>query len=157
MTEQSKGRKSRVSTPLHLLQTLTRTLNEHLAEACEKAERDARKALEKLNQQHAKLDGKLAEAREKLAEREQQDAGRKSLDKARTKVTELQAALDQLHSSRSAAEQYTRQLQSDVRQTLRLAKSLDRLDTQVTQAIDKRDAPTKPRPARAAKKPTTAA
>ena len=46
---------TKVLTPLHLLQTLTRTLNEHLGEACQQAEKDARKALEKLNRQHGKL------------------------------------------------------------------------------------------------------
>lgn len=143
-------KKERVATPLHLLQTLTRTLNDHLCEACQQAEEDARKALEKLSRQHAKLDGKLAEAREKLAARQQgQDEG-KSVAKAQAKVDELQASIDELQQARGSAESYIKQLKSDIRQTLRLAKGFERIDGQVTQALEKRDnpkpsAPRKPR------------
>lgn len=137
----SETRKSeRVATPLHLLQTLTRTLNEHLAEACQQAEDDARKALEKLNRQHAKLDAKLGEAREKVAARERGDED-KSISKAQTKVTELETALAELVQARSTAESYVKQLKADIRQTLKLAKGFERIEGQAAQAIEKRDNP----------------
>ncbi|WVM91355.1 hypothetical protein ULG90_14690 [Halopseudomonas pachastrellae] len=59
MTTDTPSSNDKVSSPLHLLQTLTRTLNEHLAEACSKAEKDARKAHEKLLRQQEKLELKL--------------------------------------------------------------------------------------------------
>lgn len=142
MTGPSEGKKTeRVATPLHLLQTLTRTLNEHLAEACQQAEEDARKALEKLSRQHAKLDGKLAEARGKLSSRQQGDGEGKSVSKAQAKVDELQTAIRELEKARNSAEDYIKQLKSDIRQTLRLAKGFERIDGQVTQALEKRDSP----------------
>jgi len=138
---------ARVQTPLHLLQVLTRTLNEHLAEACSQAETDAQKALDKLDREHAKLQDKLDQAQQKLAEADTEASG-KPADKLRSKVDELTAEMAALSQSRSDAQDYIRQLQSDVRQTLRLAKGLDRIDLQVTQAIEKRNDPA------AASKPT---
>ena len=136
-TEDNKG--ARVQTPLHLLQVLARTLNEHLAEACTQAEADAQKALEKLDREHLKLQEKLDEAQQKLVAREQEDS--KPVEKLTTKIEELTTAIAALTQSRNDALDYIRQLQSDVRQTLRLAKGLDRIDLQVTQAIEKRDSP----------------
>lgn len=138
---------TKVNTPLHLLQTLTRTLNEHLGEACQQAEKDARKALEKLNRQHEKLQEKLAETQEKLASRQANGNDAKSLDKSHNKINTLQQALDELQASRSAAEDYTRQLQHDIQQTLRIGKGLERIEGQAAQAIEKRGKP--PTPARA--------
>ncbi|WP_150304756.1 AlgP family protein [Pseudomonas saliphila] len=141
MTATSPGKKSsRVPTPLHLLQTLTRTLNEQLAEACEQAEQDAVKALEKLDRQKAKLDEKLSEARGKLAAR-QSGEEHKSVSKAQARVDELEAALVELSDARNSADAYVKQLRLDIRQTLRLAKGFERIDGQVSQAIDKRDNP----------------
>lgn len=143
-----------VITPLHLLQTLTRTLNEHLADACREAEKDARKAMEKLTRQHAKLQEKLAEAQEKLANRQTSGADRKAIDKSEQKVASLQAALNELQDARNAAEAYTRQLQSDVRQTLRIAKGLERIESQADLAIEKRNNPKPPsKPASRPRKP----
>ena len=65
MTTDTPSSNDKVSSPLHLLQTLTRTLNEHLAEACSTAEKDARKAHEKLLRQQEKLELKLRQAEEK--------------------------------------------------------------------------------------------
>lgn len=138
---------SKVTTPLHLLQTLTRTLNEHLGEACQQAEKDARKALEKLNRQHEKLQEKLAEAEEKLVTRQANGNEAKSLEKSHSKLSTLQQALAELQASRSAAEDYTRQLQNDIQQTLRIGKGLERIEGQAAQAIEKRGQP--PAPARA--------
>lgn len=141
MTGRTEDQKSaRVPTPLHLLQVLARTLNEHLAEACTQAEADARKALEKLDREQVKLQEKLTEAQQKLATR--QEDGGKPVEKVTAKVEELTAAMATLSQSRDEAQDYIRQLQQDVRQTLRLAKGLDRIDLQVTQAIEKRDDPT---------------
>ncbi|HDZ55669.1 MAG TPA: hypothetical protein ENI17_12330 [Pseudomonas xinjiangensis] len=139
LSEDKKG--ARVKTPLHLLQTLTRTLNEHLCEACQHAEEDARKALEKLSRQHAKLDGKLAEAKEKLASRQGPESDGKSIAKAQSKVSDLETALKELEQARDSSENYIKQLQSDIRQTLRLAKGFERIDGQVTQALEKRSNP----------------
>lgn len=141
----------KVSSPLHLLQTLTRTLNEHLTEACEKAVKDAGKALEKLHRQQEKLEDKLRQSEAKLAERTAEDPN-KPAGKTRRKIADLQAALLELKQARSNAESYIEKLEADVRQTLRLAKGLDRIDAQVSQALDKRDAPkpaAKPRSRRA--------
>ena len=143
MTGQTEDNKAaRVQTPLHLLQVLARTLNEHLAEACTQAEADAHKALEKLDSEHLKLQEKLDEAQQKLNTREQE--GSTPVENLTPKVEELTAAITALTQSRTAAQDYIRQLQIDVRQTLRLAKGLDRIDLQVTQAIEKRDNPTPP-------------
>lgn len=138
----------KVSSPLHLLQTLTRTLHEHLADACTQAEQDARKALDKLQRQQEKLDLKLGQTREKLDARtaEQPD---KPAGKTRKKLAELEAAKLELHEARLKAESYIAQLSSDVRQTLRLAKGLERIDGQVSQALEKRDAPKPPAKPRA--------
>ncbi|BDX17886.1 MAG: hypothetical protein CMK85_02240 [Pseudomonadales bacterium] len=141
----------RVASPLHLLKTLTRTLNEHLTEACEKAIKDAGKALEKLQRQQEKLEDKLKQSEARLAERTAEDPN-KPASKTRRKIADLRAALETLEQSRNNAERYIAQLEADVRQTLRLAKGLDRIDAQVTQALDKRDAPkpaAKPRNRRA--------
>lgn len=155
---------AQVQTPLHLLQTLTRTLNEHLVEACQQAEQDARKALEKLNRQHGKLQEKLADAGEKLTARQASGNDAKSLEKSQTKLSTLQQAMDQMQASRSAAEAYTRQLQSDIQQTLRIGKGLERIEGQASQAIEKRGQPAAPARARSRKpnkaaqrKPATAA
>ncbi|QJD59530.1 hypothetical protein HG264_11740 [Pseudomonas sp. gcc21] len=148
MTATSQGKKSsRVPTPLHLLQTLTRTLNEQLGEACQQAEHDAVKALEKLERQKAKLDDKLTEARDKLAAR-QSGEEHKSVNKAQNRVEELEAALAELNKARNAAAAYVKQLRLDIRQTLRLAKGFERIDGQVSQAIEKRDNPDQAPPSR---------
>ncbi|MEL0169755.1 MAG: AlgP family protein [Pseudomonadaceae bacterium] len=167
MTSTDKPKSTdKVSSPLHLLQTLTRTLNEHLAEACDKAVKDAGKAVEKLQRQQEKLEEKLKQSEEKLAERTAEDPN-KAASKTRRKIADLQAALLELKQARKQADSYVAQLKTDVEQTLRLAKGLDRIDTQVTQALVKRDAPkpaAKPRTRRApakrkpaAAKPATAA
>ena len=122
----------RVASPLHLLKTLTRTLNEHLTEACEKAIKDAGKALEKLQRQQEKLEDKLKQSEARLAERTAEDPN-KPASKTRRKIADLRAALETLEQSRNNAERYIAQLEADVRQTLRLAKGLDRIDAQVTQ------------------------
>ena len=148
MTGKTEDKQSaRVQTPLHLLQVLTRTLNEHLAEACSQAEADAQKALDKLEREHAKLQERLDQAQQKLANVDPEANG-KTPDKLRGKVDELSTEMAALTQARSDAQDYIRQLQSDVRQTLRLAKGLDRIELQVSQAIEKRNDPT------AAGKPT---
>lgn len=143
MTSKDKdtGQSAPVITPLHLLQTLTRTLNEHLADACREAEKDARKAMEKLTRQHAKLQEKLAEAEEKLASRKASGAERKAIEKSEQKIAGLLSGLNELQEARNAAEGYTRQLQNDVRQTLRIAKGLERIESQADLAIEKRNNP----------------
>ncbi|WP_425056254.1 hypothetical protein [Pseudomonas abyssi] len=164
MTTDTPSSNDKVSSPLHLLQTLTRTLNEHLADACSKAEKDARKAHEKLLRQQEKLELKLRQAEEKLASRTAEDPD-KPASKTRRKLADLQSAMDELKTAREQAESYIKQLEADVRQTLRLAKGLERIDAQVGQALEKRDAPkpaAKPRSRRApsrrkpAAKPATA-
>lgn len=155
MTSKDNGKQSvPVITPLHLLQTLTRTLNEHLADACREAEKDARKAMEKLTRQHTKLQEKLAEAEEKLADRQQSGADRKAIDKSEQKIASLLQGLNELQEARNAAEIYTRQLQGDVRQTLRIAKGFERIESQADLAIEKRNNP-KPqgKPASRSRKP----
>lgn len=134
----------KVMTPLHLLQTLTRTLSEHLGEACQQAERDARKALDKLDRQHAKLQEKLTETEDKLAARRAEGCDAKTLEKTQDKLSSVREALEELQQARRAAQEYTRQLQNDIRQTLRIGKGLERIEGQASQAIDKRNNPAAP-------------
>ncbi|PKM29329.1 MAG: hypothetical protein CVV07_11020 [Gammaproteobacteria bacterium HGW-Gammaproteobacteria-11] len=134
--------KDKVVTPLHLLQGLTQTLNAHLSEACDQALKDARKALEKLNKQQTKLEEKRAEAESRLAVKQASD--QKGVGKAAEKLTALRQAETELLVVRKSVEAYTRQLQSDVRQTLRIAKGLQRIEEQASVAIDKRNNPAAP-------------
>ena len=126
-----------VPTPLHLLQTLTRTLNEHLANACSQVQTDAQKALDKLGSEQQKLAEKLRQAQEKQTAMSAQE-GDKPNEKLQHRIEELTERMAALTKAHKDAEQYSRQLQSDVRQTLRLAKGLERIDLQVTQSIEKR-------------------
>ena len=147
----AKPEAATVQSPLHLLQILTRTLNEHLAEACTQAQTDAQKALDKLEQEQQKLADKLEQARSKLAANDAQDSETSS-DRHQAKLDELTVRLDAASQARNEAEGYIRQLQSDVRQTLRLAKGLERIELQASQAIDKRN---NPDAAGTAKRPAT--
>ncbi len=131
---------ARVQTPLHLLQVLTRTLNEHLADACEQAQVDAKAALDNLEREHNVLTEQLATAQQSQPTTTDGD----SAAQPSITIDELTTALATLTQSRNAAQEYVRQLQSDVRQTLRLAKGLDRIDLQVSQAIEKRNSPDAP-------------
>lgn len=130
-----------IPTPLHLLHNLTRTLNEELHSACERAEQEALKALDKLDRQQAKLRDKLSEAEQRLAQKRQEQAGKKSLARTTDKIAELRLALKELQGARKDAQAYVRQLRSDTRETLRLAKGLQRLEQQVGEAIERRDNP----------------
>src|SRR5690554_8239396 len=89
MAEQRKSPASPVPTPLHLLQGLTRTLNEHLAEACQRAEEDAQKVLDKLAQKRARLDEKTAQAEARLAEARASGGSTDKLEKLDGKLSEL--------------------------------------------------------------------
>ncbi|SDT89565.1 AlgP family protein [Halopseudomonas salegens] len=159
MTGQAKSSQTSaapITTPLHLLQTLTRTLHEHLGEACSQAEADAEKALGKLQRQLDKLASKRGETVNKLKIKEADERGEKALNKSRAKLAELDSAIEQLSQAQKEAQSYLRQLRNDVRQTLRLAKGFERIEQQAAQAIDKRDNPPVPRPRRkpaARKKP----
>lgn len=124
-----KPESATVQSPLHLLQVLTRTLNEHLSEACTQAQTDAHEALDKLDREQQKLTEKVEQARSQSSDGQPDQLG------------ELTQQLDAVNQARTDAEGYVRQLQSDVRQTLRLAKGLERIELQATQAIDKRNNP----------------
>lgn len=126
---------TRVQTPLHLLQVLTRTLNQQLAEACEQAQADAKTALENIEREHAELTEQLNAAQQQAGTAEDGSPA------SSTRIDDLITSLAALTQSRDGAQEYVRQLQSDVRQTLRLAKGLDRIDLQVSQAIEKRNNP----------------
>lgn len=132
---------SSVPTPLHLLQGLTRTLNEHLSQACDQAQEEARKALEKLTRDQQELAEQLQQAQTEIPD-QSPDAEGKAPEKPQAGIDELEARLAQLNQARQDADDYARQLQNDVRQTLRLARGLERIDLQATQAIEKRNNPT---------------
>lgn len=138
MPEKDRKAEATVQTPLHLLQVLTRTLNDHLAEACNQAQADAQKALDKLDRERQKIAEKLEETRQKL--NEDNSEGRPA-EKRQGKLDELNERMEAVTQARSEAEDYVRQLQNDVRQTLRLAKGLERIDHQASQAIEKRNNP----------------
>src|SRR5690554_7478868 len=110
MAEQRKSPASPVPTPLHLLQGLTRTLNEHLAEACQRAEEDAQKVLDKLAQKRARLLEKAAQAEARLAEARTSDACEDKLEKLDSKLSELRERLAVVAQARS--EEHTSELQS---------------------------------------------
>ena len=101
----------------------------------------ARKAMEKLTRQHTKLQEKLAEAEDKRVEKQHTGADRKAIEKSEQKIASLKQGLSELQEARNAADTYTRQLQSDVRQTLRIAKGLERIESQSDLAIEKRNNP----------------
>lgn len=143
MGKTGKSESATVQSPLHLLQVLTRTLNEHLSEACTQAQADAQEALDKLDSEQQTLTEKLEQTRRKLTEDGAQDEGQ---------LDELTEQLNAINQARDDAQGYVRQLQTDVRQTLRLAKGLERIELQATQAIDKRN---NPEAAAAAKRPAT--
>jgi len=130
-----------IATPLHLLQTLTHTLNEELQGACARAEQEALKALEKPDRQQAKLRDKLEESEQRLAQKRQEQASKKSIARTTDKLADLRLALKELQGARKDAQAYVRQLRSDTRETLRLAKGLQRLEQQVDEAIERRDNP----------------
>ena len=138
MPEKDRKTEAAVQTPLHLLQVLTRTLNDHLAQACDQAQTDARKVLEKLDREQQKIAEKLEQTQQKLAG---DNADGASSDKRQGKLNELNERMEAVRRARSEAEDYVRQLQNDVRQTLRLAKGLERIDHQASQAIEKRNNP----------------
>lgn len=140
MGKTGKPEPATVQSPLHLLQVLTRTLNEHLAEACTQAQADAQQALEKLEREQQELSGKLEQARGNQAEGHAQDDSEPT-GKQQNRPDELAERFDAVNLARSDAEHYLRQLQADVRQTLRLAKGLERIELQASQAIDKRNNP----------------
>lgn len=131
---------SPILTPLHLLQTLTRTLSEHLGQACSQAQEDAQKALDKLDREQQKLTDKLAQSEAKLAAEDAPDSG-KSVERLHSKIAELNSELEVLNQARQQAQDYIRQLNNDVRQTLRLARGLERIEGQAGQAIEKRNNP----------------
>ena len=151
MGNTGKPESATVQSPLHLLQVLTRTLNEHLSEACTQAQTNAQEALDKLVREQQELTEQLEQTRSTLSEDGTQDDGQPS-DRHQGKLGELTERLDAVNQARNDAEGYIRQLQSDVRQTLRLAKGLERIELQATQAIDKRNSP---EAAAAAKRPAT--
>src|SRR5690554_7962325 len=93
MAEQRKSPAAPVPTPLHLLQGLTRTLNEHLAEASQRAEEDAQKVLDKLAQKRARLDEKTAQAEARLAEARASGGSTDKLEKLDGKLSELREQL----------------------------------------------------------------
>lgn len=137
MPEKDRKTESAVQTPLHLLQVLTRTLNDHLAEACDQAQADARKVLEKLEREQQEIAEKL----EQTGQLAGNSPDGPSPDEPQGSLDELNERMDAVSRARSEAEAYLRQLQNDVRQTLRLAKGLERIDHQASQAIEKRNNP----------------
>ena len=62
------AKKNAVTTPLHLLQQLSKSLVVHLEKACTDAQKDAEILLAKLEKQRGKTQEKLIKARAKLDE-----------------------------------------------------------------------------------------
>src|SRR5690606_14356547 len=86
------AKKKTVSSPLHLLQQLSRSLVEHLEKACADAQKEAHGLLAKLEKQRGKTRAKLVRARAKLDEAGA--AGKsKTQGKARARIDDLEDAV----------------------------------------------------------------
>lgn len=129
------GKKSAVSTPLILLQQLSRSLLRHFEEACEQALGETRRVLDKLEKQRRKIELRLREA--ELAAETAAVAGRaKALVRARVTMETLQAALDQVLDRQVQTHAYLLHLQRDVKTALGLAEGIARVDAEAAKELD---------------------
>ena len=105
------AKKNAVTTPLHLLQQLSKSLVVHLEKACTDAQKDAEILLAKLEKQRGKTQEKLIKARAKLDEAG--NAGKsKAQSKARARLAELDDMLALLQARQSETLSYLADLKS---------------------------------------------
>ncbi|WP_417791446.1 AlgP family protein [Stutzerimonas xanthomarina] len=148
--------KNAVTTPLHLLQQLSKSLVEHLEKACTDAQKDAELLLAKLEKQRGKTQEKLVKTRAKLDEAG--NAGKsKAQSKARSKLTELDDMLALLQTRQSETLSYLADLKRDAEQSLNLAQGVTQVEKAAAQALASRGKATPSRSASAQRKAAPAA
>nr|WP_312520156.1 AlgP family protein [Stutzerimonas nitrititolerans] len=128
------AKKKTVSSPLHLLQQLSRSLVEHLEKACADAQKEAHGLLAKLEKQRGKTRDKLVRARAKLDEAGA--AGKsKAQGKARARIDELDEALALLDVRQRETLAYLADLERDTQQSLKLAEGIRRVEEAAAQTV----------------------
>lgn len=128
------AKKKTVSSPLHLLQQLSRSLVEHLEKACTDARKEAQGLLAKLEKQRGKTRDKLVRARAKLDEAGA--AGKaKTQSKARARIDELEEALALLDVRQRETLGYLADLDRDTQQSLKLAEGIRQVEEAAAQAV----------------------
>ncbi|WP_301358231.1 AlgP family protein [Stutzerimonas nitrititolerans] len=128
------AKKKTVSSPLHLLQQLSRSLVEHLEKACADAQKETHGLLAKLEKQRGKTRDKLVRARAKLDEAGA--AGKsKAQGKARARIDELDEALALLDVRQRETLAYLADLERDTQQSLKLAEGIRRVEEAAAQAV----------------------
>jgi hypothetical protein len=131
------AKKNVVTTPLDLLQQLSRSLVEHLEKACNEAQKDTEVLLAKLEKQRGKAQEKLIKARAKLDDAD--NAGKsKAQTKARAKVAELDDMLALLQARQSETLNYLSELKRDAEQSLNLAQGVTQVERAAAQALASR-------------------
>lgn len=144
------AKKKSVTTPLHLLEQLSRSLVEHLQKACDEAQKEPELLLAKLEKQRGKTQEKLVKARAKLDEAG--NAGKtKAQAKARSKLAELDDMLALLQARQSETLTYLAELKRDAEKSLTLAQGVTKVGQAAAQALaarDKASAPSAKAPAR---------
>ena len=129
-----------VATPLELLAQLSRSLLDHLGEACEQAVDEVEGLLAKLEKQRGKTQEKLAKARARLEQAG--NAGKiKAQGKAREQVGELEEMLTLLQARQAETLGYVGQLKRDIARSLELAGPIVQVEREASAA---RLAPAKP-------------
>lgn len=128
------AKKKTVSSPLHLLQQLSRSLVEHLEKACADAQKETHGLLAKLEKQRGKTRDKLVRARAKLDEAGA--AGKsKAQGKARARIDELDEALALLDVRQRETLAYLADLERDTQQSLKLAEGIRRVEEAAAQTV----------------------
>ncbi|WP_417776318.1 AlgP family protein [Stutzerimonas xanthomarina] len=147
--------KNAVTTPLHLLQQLSKSLVVHLEKACTDAQKDAELLLAKLEKQRGKTQEKLVKTRAKLDEAG--NAGKsKAQSKARSKLAELDDMLALLQTRQSETLSYLADLKRDAEQSLNLAQGVTQVEKAAAQALASRGKATPSRSASAQRKTASA-
>ncbi|MHB0766417.1 AlgP family protein [Stutzerimonas sp. NM35] len=144
------AKKKSVTTPLHLLEQLSRSLVEHLQKACDDAQKEPELLLAKLEKQRGKVQEKLVKTRARLDEAG--NAGKsKAQAKARSKLAELDDMLALLQARQNETLSYLAELKRDAEKSLTLAQGVTKVGQAAVQALaarDKASAPVAKAPAR---------
>ena len=145
------AKKNAVTTPLHLLQQLSKSLVGHLEKACTDAQKDAEILLAKLEKQRGKTQEKLIKARAKLDEAG--NAGKsKAQSKARAPLAELDDMLALLQARQSETLSYLADLKRDAEQSLSLARGVTQVEEAAAKALASRSKASPSRSASAQRK-----
>lgn len=129
------GKKSAVSTPLILLQQLSRSLLQHFEKACDQALNETQRVLAKLQKQRDKIEQRLRKA--EVALEAAAVAGKaKARARAREAIEALQHTLDEVLDRQVQTHAYLLQLQRDVETSLGLAQGIGKVGDAAGQALD---------------------